>query len=205
MWTSSFGGCTHPPGNIPFHEYFAQPIDAANSRPALAVDAVLDAWRLAWLPAGAYGRLSLVSSLDKGVDDMTVAKVKCGKCGAEILAATAEQTGGICMPCAGGVSPSRLALARKQAGSVPSYTHRDVQAAVQEKFCEAQRTEALAYLDLHESAHDASFLARLQMAIIDLSHGDLERLVHYADYAYHVDYRDVLLWAESPTCRPTGA
>ena len=136
---------------------------------------------------------------------MTEAKVKCAKCGAEILLATAEQTGGVCMPCAQGVSPSRLALARQQAGRVPSYTRRDVEAAVQKGFSEAQRAEALRYLDLHESAHGAALLARIQMAIVDLSRGDLDRLVHYADHAYHVDYRDLLLWSESPTCRPTGA
>ena len=110
------------------------------------------------------------------------------------------------MPCAQGVSPSRLAQARQAAreGMARTHTRQDVEAAVSQAFSGAERAEALGYLGLHESTYEEPLLSRIQMAIVDLSEGKLDRLVRFADHAYHVDFRDILLWSESPTCRPIG-
>ena len=115
---------------------------------------------------------------------------------------TAEKTGGVCMPCKRGIPPALLAAKRKEGwtGVVKAYSRQDVEAAVNQVFSEAERGDALGYLDLYSSKRHPLERERVQMAIVDLSGGDLDRLVRFVDVAL-TDFRDVLVWSECPTCR----
>ncbi len=64
--------------------------------------------------------------------------------------------------------------------------------------------EALTLLDSCGAELSERGRARIQLAILKLSKGDLEKLRHYVEVA-ELDYRDVLAWAEYPEQMDTGA
>ena len=61
--------------------------------------------------------------------------------------------------------------------------------------------EILGYLDLYGAGDHEHERERVQYCVLKLSEGDLGRLVSLLDAAMR-DYRDVIMWAESP---PMGA
>jgi hypothetical protein len=89
---------------------------------------------------------------------------------------------------------------------VRDYTQKDVEAAVRRAFPEAEQADAFGYLDMLGDLSvcgqptDEQYHARVQMAVLDLSDGDMNRLVQFVDAARR-DSRDVTLWSECPSCR----
>ncbi len=58
--------------------------------------------------------------------------------------------------------------------------------------------EILGYLDLYGAGDHEQERERVQYCVLRLSEGDLGRLVSLLDAAMR-DYRDVIMWAESPS------
>jgi hypothetical protein len=61
--------------------------------------------------------------------------------------------------------------------------------------------EILGYLDLYGTESHEHERERVQYCILKLSEGDLDKLISLLDASVR-DYRDIIMWAESP---PTGA
>jgi len=70
-----------------------------------------------------------------------------------------------------------------------------VLAAVARTFPDEDPAAVLAVLDRYGTGRLERERERVQLAILTLSRGSLERLVHYTERARR-DYRDVLYWAE---------
>ena len=77
------------------------------------------------------------------------------------------------------------------------FTREDVVAAVRERFPARQESEIIAILDLYGSETHESERERVQLAILKLSEGDEDKLLHFVGAAKQ-DYRDVLYWADHP-------
>ena len=71
------------------------------------------------------------------------------------------------------------------------FTREDVVAAVRERFPARQESEIIAILDLYGSETHESERERVQLAILKLSEGDEDKLLHFVGAAKQ-DYRDVL-------------
>jgi hypothetical protein len=129
-----------------------------------------------------------------------------------ILLATAKSTGGLCQPCWNGCPPEVIARARAPGWheKVTSYTRKDVEDAVRRTFPESEQADVFGYLDMlgpmsfpgepTDEPTDEQYRARVQMAVVDLSNGEMSRLVRFLDDA-RFDPRFVTLMSESPTCR----
>ena len=76
-----------------------------------------------------------------------------------------------------------------------THTRKEVEEAIAKIFPEAQRAGVLAYLSMYGEEASEPEQRRVQLAILDLSKGDFERLIHFVDAAKK-DYRDVLYWSE---------
>ena len=139
---------------------------------------------------------------------MPATMTTCSKCGVGILLATAAGTGGFCQPCWNGCPPEVMARARVPGWheKVTSYTRKDVEDAVCRTFPESEQADVFGYLDMLEPMSfpgeptDEQYRARVQMAVVDLSNGEMSRLVRFLNDA-RFDPRFVTLMSESPTCR----
>lgn len=80
---------------------------------------------------------------------------------------------------------------------VPSVTAEDVRRIVRREFREEHVAEVEALLATYGDSEWHHEPARVRMAILKLSRGDLEKLKHNLEVA-RGDYRDVLFWAEYP-------
>jgi hypothetical protein len=67
---------------------------------------------------------------------------------------------------------------------------------ITEQFPQEESAQVLTLLNQYESAAAAGRL-RVQLAILQLSQGDVDKLREYVEVA-RTDYRDVLFWAETP-------
>ena len=76
-------------------------------------------------------------------------------------------------------------------------TREDVLAAVAEQFPDRDAAAVLALLDSYGTRRSEPERERVQLAILKLSGGDIEKPRHDLDVARQ-DYRDVLYWAEYP-------
>lgn len=85
-----------------------------------------------------------------------------------------------------------LKIAMMSAMTVPA----NVAVALDDVFAAADRAAAQELLPSSAELAGAPY-ARILMAIIELSKGDLSALAHYAERARQ-DWRDVLLWSEHP-------
>ncbi len=74
-------------------------------------------------------------------------------------------------------------------------TREDVLAAVGQQFPDRDAATVLALLDRYGTRRSEPERERVQLAILKLSGGDIEKLRHDLDVARQ-DYRDVLYWAE---------
>lgn len=136
------------------------------------------------------------------------AQTTCSRCGVGILLTTAECTGGLCQLCWQGCPLDVVARTRAPSWheKVTSYTRKDVEEAVRRAFPETEQADAFGYLDMLGDLRvcgqptDEQYHARVQMAVLDLSNGDMSRLVRFVDAARR-DSRDVTLWSECPTFR----
>ena len=78
------------------------------------------------------------------------------------------------------------------------YADADVAMAVEAAWqSEAERSEALAGLALYGVAAHEREVPRVRLAIVKLSAGQIDRVKDLVGQAKQ-DYRDVLMWAESP-------
>lgn len=85
----------------------------------------------------------------------------------------------------------------EQARSKPSPLTRDrVLQKAAEIFPDKSLDRIMDILDTYHSEHDAG-RARVQLSVLELSQGDIDRLREYIEIAC-TDYRDVLFWAEVP-------
>ena len=78
-----------------------------------------------------------------------------------------------------------------------NHTREEVTAAARIAFPGTPVATILEILDLYGIESDAGGRARVQLAILKLSAGDEDKLLHFVEAAM-ADYRDVLYWAESP-------
>lgn len=79
-----------------------------------------------------------------------------------------------------------------------AWTRDDVIAAITRDFSESSIKGILSVLDRYESnLTESSGRARVHIAILKLSGGDLSKLRHYTDVAIR-DFRDVLWWSDTP-------
>lgn len=78
-----------------------------------------------------------------------------------------------------------------------AWTRDDVIAAVTRDFPDGATKEILDVLDRYGSDVPESGRARVQIAILRLSEGDLTKLRHNIDVAIQ-DFRDVLWWSDTP-------
>jgi hypothetical protein len=76
-------------------------------------------------------------------------------------------------------------------------TREDVLAAVGEQFPDHDAATVLALLDRYGTRRPEPERERVQLAVLKLSGGDIEKLRHNLEVARQ-DYRDVLYWAEYP-------
>ncbi len=77
------------------------------------------------------------------------------------------------------------------------HTREMVQAAAAESFAPELVNEVMAVLDLYRLLPYERERERVQLAILHLSNGDLDKVRHDVAVA-KLDYRDVLYWAEYP-------
>jgi len=81
-----------------------------------------------------------------------------------------------------------------QEKTMTHWTRAHVLAAVERYFPDKGATGVLKLLDQYE---DGTGRERVQVAVLQLSDGDLDKLRHYVEAARQ-DFRDVLLWSELP-------
>jgi hypothetical protein len=101
---------------------------------------------------------------------MSETKIACSRCGAEILAATAKRTGGICMPCKNGAPPEwmrRQAWAKRGAdplARIPWHQSpwRDEIVAICQKVLSGEMGPT----------EGSRALAHLSTIVLDAAHGD---------------------------------
>lgn len=79
--------------------------------------------------------------------------------------------------------------------AVEERTRADVESAVRAQFSPKVQSKVLEILDLFETEHGEGARCRVHLAILKLSGGDVEKLLHFTEAAI-ADFRDVLLWAE---------
>lgn len=78
-----------------------------------------------------------------------------------------------------------------------NHTREEVMVATQSAFPGKQVATIMEVLDLYGSESHEGGRARVQLAILKLSEGDEDKLLHFVEAARQ-DYRDVLFWAETP-------
>ncbi len=78
--------------------------------------------------------------------------------------------------------------------SVP-YSREDVLAAVRQWLPDEDTASVLAVLDAYSTEPYERERERVQIAVLKLSEGDVDKLLQYVTAA-RLDYRDVLYWAE---------
>ncbi len=78
-----------------------------------------------------------------------------------------------------------------------AHTREDVLALIRASFGEEDRDLAARLLDAYPTEACALERERVQLAIIKLSQGSVEKLKEHLAVA-EADYRDVLLWADDP-------
>ena len=77
-------------------------------------------------------------------------------------------------------------------------TRETIRAAIEEGFPDRDVAEMFELLDLYGTELHEKERERVQLAILELSKGDFELLLHNIEAAKR-DFRDVLYWAENPT------
>lgn len=82
-------------------------------------------------------------------------------------------------------------------GYYMNHTREEVTAAARIAFPGTPVATILEVLDLYGIESDEGGRARVQLAILKLSEGDENKLLHFVEAARQ-DYRDVLYWAETP-------
>ena len=80
-------------------------------------------------------------------------------------------------------------------------TRDDVVAAVHARFPQGERDAVLAVLDLYGAEPHERERERVQLAIVELSGGDADKLLYYVQTAKQ-DYRDILYWQASGPLSP---
>jgi hypothetical protein len=85
-----------------------------------------------------------------------------------------------------------------------NHTREEVMAAAQSAFSGKPVANIMEILDLYGVEPHEGERARVQLAILKLSEGNDDKLLHFVEAAKQ-DYRDVLLWAETPDSGSSSA
>lgn len=80
-------------------------------------------------------------------------------------------------------------------------TREDVLAAARRDFPESESDAVMRQIDAYGVNPDEPEKARVQLAILKLSQGSMEKLAYFVDAARR-DYRDLLFWSENPETAP---
>lgn len=78
-----------------------------------------------------------------------------------------------------------------------NHTREEVMAAAQSRFSSQPMATIIEILDLYGAEPHEGERERVQLAILKLSEGDVNKLLHFVEAAKQ-DYRDVLFWTDHP-------
>lgn len=82
-----------------------------------------------------------------------------------------------------------------------TYSRDQVAAAAKAAFADSELAETLAALDQYGTQPYENEVARVQLAIIQLSEGNKDKLLEFVKVA-KVDYRDILAWQQTGPLSP---